>query len=575
MRHCLKYQNIVKLCITFIFLFIGILRSLAYDSGIEQLLVRLDSMIDNEDVFVKAKMDKIAEIKRSGKRALNLEERYWSNRSLYDEYFVFDADSAMRYAMENLEIARTLGNRQWEYEWKINKSFTLSVMGLLNDAKEELSSINADDLSDANKVRFYGQLAYLYSHIGQLSDHRIIENEDYDHISHIYEDSIAAVIDHDNPLYLWYKASSQVDRKKIPDELISAIKASVDTCSFNSRTDAMNCYILSRLYERNGDKTNRMHYLILSGMSDVSVANRDIASLNELANVLLEDGDIERSYKYVNYSQKQALLLPNRIRAAYLAKTVSEVHGLHEKKLQDSQHNLTVVLGVLFVIVLTLVLLIIMYMHRSRQLRKSQKRLEDANLELTRNMEEITRNKSERDALIANLQDANKRNQEISMTLREANYVKEECIGAAFALCSQYIDRFDKYRKELLKLIKSEKWDKLKDELVTASYTNRELKDFHHNFDSLFLNIYPDFVSDFNKLLRPEEQITVQPGELNTELRIYALVRLGISDSVKIAALLHCSSQTVYNYRLKMRNKAIIPKETFADAVKSLGKYQH
>lgn len=557
-----------------IFSFFLILPLAAKEQNIDALLARLDSMIANEDSYVKTKLAKIAQIKHDGRRALGDEEQYWKNRMLYDEYFVFDADSAMHYAMANLEIARRLGNKQWEYEWRINKSFSLSVMGLLNDAKEELASIDVDDLSSQNKVKYYGQLAYLYSHISQLSDHRIIGGDDYDRLSHSYEDSISSVITRDNPDYLWYLASSKVDSSELPQGLIETVKASVDTCTLNSRTDAMNSYILSRLYDRIGDQENRMRYLILSGMADVSTANRDIASINELAKILLEKGDIDRAYTYVNFSQNQALRLPNRIRAASLANTVSEVHRLHEQKLSSTQHNLTIAMVILFVILISLILLIIMYSRRSGQLKKSQKELEEANRILTKNMEELTRNKSERDQLIANLQAANSRNEDISMNLREANYVKEECIGATFALCSSYIERFEKYRKDILKLIKAQKWKELQEEVVSASYSNRELKDFYRNFDSLFLNIYPDFVSDFNQLLRPEEQLTVNPGELNTELRIYALVRLGITDSVKIAALLHCSAQTVYNYRLRMRNKSLIPKDQFAEAVKSLGKSQ-
>lgn len=553
--------------------FMALQNVFAAEPSVDVLLARLDSMIDNEDAYLRLKLDKIAQLKQNRKRASSEEEQYWSNRALYDEYFVFDADSARYYADANLKIARSMGNSQWEYEWRINKSYTLSVMGFLNEAQEELSQIDAGELSNANKIRYFGQLAYLYSHMGQLSDHKIIGNEDYDRISHCYEDSISTLITRDNPEYLWYAASSKVDKKIIPKDLIDTVKASVDTCAFDSRIDAMKCYILSRLYDRVDDQENRMRYLILSGITDVGIANRDIASITELAMIMLERGDIERAYKYVNYSQNQALRLPNRIRAASLAKTVSEVHHLHEEKLRKSQHDLMVVLGVLFVILLSLVIFIILYMRKGRELKKSRFKLEEANRVLTDNMNEITRNKAERDKLIANLQAANAHNEEISMTLREANYVKEECIGAAFALCSSYIERFEKYRKDILKFVKAEKWKELKEEVIAASYSNRELKDFYKSFDTLFLNIYPDFVNDFNKLLRPEEQLAVNAGELNTELRIYALVRLGISDSVKIAALLHCSPQTVYNYRLKMRNKAIIAKESFADAVKSLGKY--
>ena len=544
-------------------------------ASVESLLVRLDSAIANEDSYVEAKLRRIADVRSSRKKARTPEEVYWNNRQLYDEYYVFDADSAMHYANENLQLAKLMENKQGEYEWRINKSFTLSVMGLLVEAKTELDSIIFDELEDANKIKYYGQMAYLYSHIGQLADHRIIGNDDYDRISHSYEDSITAIITPDNPEYLWYAASARIDKPEFPEELFEQLKEAVDTCNLTSRIDAMNCYILSRIYDRKGDQENRMRYLILSGLTDVQIANRDIASINELSSILQEEGDIERAYNYVNFSLKQALLLPNRVRAASLAKTVSEVHQLHEAELKSTQRNLTIALVILFVIMLALVLMIVMYSRRSRQLRKSQRKLEDANKELTVRMDEITRNKSERDKLISNLMEANTRNQEISEALREANYVKEECIGATFALCSSYIDRFEKYRNDVMKLIRAQKWKELQEETLAATYSHREMKDFYANFDTLFLNIYPDFVSDFNKLLRPEEQISVPSGTLNTELRIYALVRLGVTDSVKIAAMLHCSTQTVYNYRLRMRNRAIIEKERFAEAVMSLGKFNH
>lgn len=545
-----------------------------YSPAVESLLQRLDSVIANQDQYILAKQRKIADIKANRTKARNQEELYWYNKHLYDEYYVFDADSALKYAQANLDFVLANGNRQLEYEWHINKSFTLSVMGILNNAWEELQNINVTDLSDANKIKYYGQLAYLYSHLGQLSDHRIIGNEDYDFISHAYEDSISSIITRDNPEYLWYAASSQIDRENFSKDIMLQLKEAVDTGRLNSRTDAMNSYILSRIYQRMGDKENMMKYMILSGITDVSIANRDIASLNELSDILIKDGDIERAYSYVNFSQNQALQLPNRIRAASLAETVAEVHHLHEKRMQEIRRNLSAALIVLSIILISLAIFIILYMRRSRQLKRSQLKLEEANAELTRRMEELSRSRSEREALIADLQKANDVNKEISMSLRESNYLKEECIGAAFALCSTYISRFEKYRSDIQRLARAEKWKEIKEQMVADSGANRELKDFHKSIDTLFLNIFPDFVSDFNKLLRPEEQISVAPGTLNTELRIYAMVRLGINDSVKIATLLHCSPQTVYNYRLRIRNKSIIEKDHFADAVKSLGKGQ-
>lgn len=566
--------SVMKKLISVIFILFQFIAAEAatYSSDIEELLCRLDSMIDNEGRYVQDKMSRISTIRNTKPAPRTDEEKYWHNRSLYDEYYVFNADSAIKYSMENLALSQKLGNKQWEYEWRINKSFSLSVMGLLSDALKELSYVNPAELSNLNKIKYYGQLAYMYSHMGQLSDHRIIDGEDYDHLSHVYEDSITSVLTKDSPDYIWYTASSQIDRAELPDYLLQMVKSAVDSCNFNSRSDAMNCYILSRIYERLGDNVNRMRYLILSGMTDIKIANRDIASLNELSDMLLKEGDIERAYKYVNYSLNQALLLPNRIRGVALSKTMAEVHQLYEKKLKKTQRDLFTVTVVLLVIVIFLVFMMIMYRRRSMQLKKSQNELKQANQTLTENMEKITVDKTEREQLINDLMKSDSRNKAISNALKEANYLKEECLGATFALCSNLIDRSDEYRKKLYKLVKDKKWKELESNVVADEYSNRELKYFYSCFDVIFLNIFPNFVEDMNSLLRPEEQIELPEGELNTELRIYALIRLGISNSVKIAELLHCSPQTVYNYRLRMRNKAKISKNNFADTVSSLGK---
>ena len=162
---------------------------------------------------------------------------------------------------------------------------------------------------------------------------------------------------------------------------------------------------------------------------------------------------------------------------------------------------------------------------------------------------------------------------DVNAQLRESNYVKEEYIGYVFSICSNYISKLDSYRINISRKLKANQIDEVKAMTDRPTMAQSELKEFYKNFDAIFLHVYPDFVRDFNALLQPDERIRLKEGELlNTELRIYALVRLGINDSVKIAKFLHCSPQTVYNNRLKVRNKAIVPKEEFAERVRLLGK---
>ena len=156
--------------------------------------------------------------------------------------------------------------------------------------------------------------------------------------------------------------------------------------------------------------------------------------------------------------------------------------------------------------------------------------------------------------------------------LSDSNAVKVQYIARFFDLCSMYIDKMDDYRKSLKKLAQDRKFDELNRRLKSTSMLEDEQDELYKNFDAIFLNLYPSFVEDFNALLTEDERIVLKQEDLlNKELRIYALLRLGITDSVKIASFLRCSLSTVYNYRTKVRNKAAISREEFEKMVMKIG----
>ena len=546
----------------------------SHELSVEMLLNRLDSMISLQDEYTAIKLAHIEEVKKKGRNVRTIDERYWWNRRMYDEYYVFSADSAMIYVDDNLRIARQTGDNDREAEWKINRSFLLAVMGLLRDAEEELAGIDLNTLPKNLVSDYYSQLAYLYSHMNMLSGDRP-GKIDYGRMSVVYEDSTLSRIPSNDPQYLWHNAQASVGDPKKRQKIIGELKGKVDSSALDNRQDAMNAYVLARMYEAENDESNRMRYLAKSGMADVAIANRDIASIEELAEILMEKGDVERAYRYINYCQQQALIYPNHVRASKLTKTEAKVHKIYVDKLKKRESQLRILLIVLCVVVAMLTLIVFYALKGRKNLINSRTELENLNENLSKNISELSEARKGEAETMNKLREANDRITEINEALKEANYVKEECIGATFALSSGYIDRLTDFRKTVSRLVRSNSWKELRDLVTSTSLSQEDLKDLYSSFDTLFLNIYPDFVKDFNDLLKEEERISVKPGELNTELRIYALVRLGITDSVKIASVLHCSPQTVYNYRLKVRNKAIVPRERFAELVKSLGKTAH
>lgn len=550
---------------------IGWIYAESVEKEIPQLLATLDSILVQTGELASQKELKIAQLKKKLSNAANLEEEFWINKMLYDESFVFNADSAMKYVDRNIQIATELKKKDWQDEWLINRSFMFAATGLLKEAGEVLEKVDSTSLSDGLKLSYYYQRSYLYSHLGQyMGDQKQVNNKYYNEFENANKHMLALVRPKD-PLYWWCVASC--NELSPEDSLFSALENVVLSSHHNTRLDAMNAYGLSNMYKRLGDKEKTMIYLIYSAMADLRVCNRDIASLQELSSLLYDAGDIDRAYAYMNYCLKAALLYPNRVRIINISTESDKIYANYQQRDIRWRNSLQNYLYVVTFFSIILVLALIGLYRQTKKLRKSRTELDSANHSLNQHVVELSQMHKQLALANQELQNLNELLRSANQKLQESNDVKEEYIGYVFSICSNYISKLDEYRKNINRKLKTGQFEEARQLTDNSSLTQNELKDFYANFDAIFLRVYPDFVADLNSLLRPEEQILLKDAsELNTEVRIYALVRLGINDSVKIADFLHCSPQTVYNHRLRMRNKAIIPKDKFAEAVRLLGR---
>lgn len=550
---------------------IGWIYAESVEKEIPQLLATLDSILVQTGELASQKELKIAQLKKKLSNAANFEEEFWINKMLYDESFVFNADSAMKYVDRNIQIATELKKKDWQDEWLINRSFMFAATGLLKEAGEVLEKVDSTSLSDGLKLSYYYQRSYLYSHLGQyMGDQKQVNNKYYNEFENANKHMLALVRPKD-PLYWWCVASC--NELSPEDSLFSALENVVLSSHHNTRLDAMNAYGLSNMYKRIGDKEKTMIYLIYSAMADLRVCNRDIASLQELSSLLYDAGDIDRAYAYMNYCLKAALLYPNRVRIINISTELDKIYANYQQRDIRWRNSLQNYLYVVTFFSIILVLALIDLYRQTKKLRKSRTELDSANHSLNQHVVELSQMHKQLALANQELQNLNELLRSANQKLQESNDVKEEYIGYVFSICSNYISKLDEYRKNINRKLKTGQFEEARQLTDNSSLTQNELKDFYANFDAIFLRVYPDFVADLNSLLRPEEQILLKDAsELNTEVRIYALVRLGINDSVKIADFLHCSPQTVYNHRLRMRNKAIIPKDKFAEAVRLLGR---
>ena len=560
----------ILLIISFLFC-LPIYSEVSYSRELEEIFSKLDEMILRREEYRGMKEERIRMLQKQFNNQVSIEESFYVNKLFYEEFYVYNADSAMAYADKNLDIALQLKRKDWEYVWKINKSFLLSATGLLKEAEDELKSVPVKELSGDVLTDYYGQMVYLWSHFGQYTGSQS-ENVQRSYLDkeRMYRDSVYSVVKPSHPLYLWYKGcyfqyQGEDEMRKVIPELTQVL----DSASLETRYDAMNAYILGSIYRDLGDMDNYMKYLAYSSMADITSCNKDIASLEELGTFLFSLGDIDRAYSYINYCLQNALFYNNRVRIMGISGIIDQINGVYQEHMRQQGERVRSYLVIVSVLSVVLLLSIIYIYYKLRQLATSRSKLREMNGELKRHVYDLSEAQKQLKEVNDKLQALNVELKDVNAQLRESNYVKEEYIGYVFSICSNYINKLDEYRKNINRKIKTNQIDEVKAMTDRPTMAQKELKEFYKNFDAIFLHVYPSFVSDFNELLLPEERIVLKEGELlNTELRIYALVRLGINDSVKIAEFLHCSPQTVYNNRLKVRNKAIVQKEQFAETVR-------
>ncbi len=537
-----------------------------------ELYAPLDSMIERAGEFESTKLARIAELRLRSRTSVSPTDRYLSASLLFDEYSVYNSDSAMIYVDRMLNVSRRCGNKDWEIHSLICKSNLLTATGLLSEALDIMNAIDTHGQSKDIMVEYYGQMIYLFSHFGNYAGGGF--NEYYVR-ERTYKDSMMQIITPEHPDFLWYKGWDIIGSENEDSLIIPALERRLAVSKLNIRQDAKEAYILARLYKHEGNMELYRKYMILSAMVDVKIANAEIASLEELARMLFDAGDIDRAYSYVNYCLNKSIAYPNRVRSVGIVELLDAVNKAYQERTEQQQQIAGITLIAVCILAVVLFSAIIIIIVQNRRLRGQGERLDKANKALNANVRELSDSQEQLHLANAQLTQLNADLLQKNEELNEANYVKEEYIGYVFTICSNYIRKLEELRSSIYVKAVTKQYKEILDETSSDSDIARdELRDFYRSFDTIFLHIYPDFVNDFNSLLQEDKRIIPKDGELlNTELRIYALVRLGITDSIKIAEFLHCSAQTVYNYRFKVRNRAQVPKKDFAEAVRTLGKY--
>lgn len=544
-------------------------QDLELDAPTQALLRTLDDIIQNHKVQYQAqRIKQINQLKAQARTATGY-NKYNLYKEIFDLYSHFQTDSAQVYICKMQQLPAYKTDVVMQATLHVAQAEIMAVSALYAEALSELDKVPQSLISSEHadlrlyyyrvKRTLYGWMCTYYTKSSE--QHKLWEEKTMN-----YRDSLLSVdaiknMSRDIVMADKYNALRQ------PEKALKMLKPYSAQAS-EATPNPFVCFTLAHAYILSGNRTKAIHYLTLTAIADLRSATCEYQALPMLAQILFDQGDVERAYTYLLCSMEDASYCKAGLRsieASTIFPIIDKQYKQREKEQRERDHLLMYGLVGLSFILIAMVVYLRKQMLKLRQMRQKQslynKQLSAANQQMHEANEKLQ----------VALQEVKRTNEELQNTysqLRMTDKVKEEYIARYLNRCRMYLDQLAEFRSATLRLIKNRHFEELANQLKRDLNAKTEQTQFYEDFDAAFLTLFPDFVASFNALLQPEHQLSVKKnGLLNTELRIYALIRLGIHDTTRIAHFLDYSTATVYNYRSKIRNKAICSPEDFESLV--------
>lgn len=514
----------------------------------QEMYSLLKTELVKKNDYQKEKEKRIGVLKKNVDEDLSYKDQVYINEQLYYEYEKYQIDSAIYYVKKNIDIATEIKNTT-----TLNKSLLqivplYSTRGFYIEALDILKQFDHITLNLEQKRLYYKGYSLLYRHYAQSSGFsQTLEK------SIIYKDSLISILDATSLTYKTECIQRDLQELKNIETNKELLLNILDELNRYSQDYALIAYLIGLSYEIQGNKELEIKYYVLSAISDLKNGIKDNASMQSLAKIIYDDGngDLDLAYLVNRSSLEDAIYCNVRYRTIDSSNTYPIITRAYQQK--ESQQNLTLKIALLFIIILSVILILsLIYVYKQ--------------------MKRIARIRKIVDTTNENLKHSNKNLQSTNNELKEANLIKEKYIAYSFDLCSNYINKIEKLKSQLNAKLKTKQLDELSKMLESNEFFGNELKEFYNNFDTMFLGIYPNFVENVQSLLIDPEDLRTKSNELlSPELRIFALIRLGVKNSNKIAEYLHYSTSTIHNYKTKIRKKTRIPKEQLEDEIMKIG----
>lgn len=520
--------------------------------SLDAILEKLDQAIANRPLYLSLKEEKLKSLREEAFQKKGI-ERYDAFSNLFREYKTYCADSAIHYAELCEEWAKENQDPVRLQQAQIKRMVGYGIIAQFNEV-ENIIQVLEGKIYPENKEAYFSARSDVRFWQGSFSLLTTVK-ENLLNESFSYRDSVTKITKDST---LMAESESMLINNTDPKRAAILARKFLEQLPEGHDSIRHFAHHLGNYYLRAEVRDSSEYYFALSAISDMELGVREHMSLINLTTQLYEDGKIDRAYTYMNQCLKDAEDCKAALRTLEITKMMPQILDDYHKELHKKQLFLMSISMILLVLILVISISWFRIYRISKKLSVARKEAQRANVELKRS------NESLENALLME--------QKISLELQDSNLIKETYIAQYMRYCSKNLEKLEEYRKQLQQLAMRSTTEKLFNAIKSTEMIEKQLDEFYKDFDETFLNLFPNFVQEFNKLLTSEGQFE-QNGKkhLNTELRIFALIRLGITDSNDIANFLRYSVKTIYNYRTKIRNYALGDRNKLEEELQKIG----
>lgn len=497
----------------------------------DELLHRLDQYIARRDEFSSKKEKKLIRMKKKLNLTSGKRERLSLYNQIYREYYTYRYDSAMVYAKRGLQLAKQLHDDYYINLNKINRAAVLSTGGFYSQAEDLLLSLKPEDISPKLMQYYYYTLTWVYNYWGAFCERSEFKEEMQDKKRLYLAKTLEYMGNKQSALYYYLNGELEYLQHRTDKKVLGWYQKALAASPVDSRVHASAAYCIARYYQDNEQMDIYEKYLVQAAISDQVCPLKENLALQELSTYLYNKDAkyAKRVSKYIYCSMEDAQFYNNRLRMVEISRIFPLITETNHQREIRQNRIITASLVVVSIVSLGFLAMMFFVFRINKRLAKSRREVRSQNMLL----------------------------EELNQKLLNTNKRRETYMRLFMDISAVYIKKLDDYRKLVSRKIKAKQTADLLTAINSYKLAEEEASSFYIRFDKAFMDLYPNFVDEFNQLLLPEKQIVLPaPNSLTKELRIYALMRLGITDGQELATLLFYSTQTIYNYKTSIRKRA-------------------